>query len=182
MTDNRQEEQTKGINHYQNLITKLLNELSVKQTDIGRVLSLPLTMEGDSIRLCLVPELIDRVAKAINLLGWSIEVSPLWEGRSLITMTPEVSTTLSKIVALGEAQATLDGSKLTFITPYHNNSIGKYLTGFRLINKETPFDIDSLNLIRSEREYVFTYEPISNEVMCEYLETLYGQLKTILNK
>lgn len=182
MTHNRSKGQTKEIKHYRNLIPKLLNELSVKQNDIGRVLSLPLTMEGDSIRLCLVQELIDPVVKVINSLGWSNEVSPLWDSRLIITMTPKVSTTLSKIVALGEAQAVLDDSELTFITPYHNNSIGKYLAGFRLINKETPFDIDSLNLVHTEREYVFTYEPASNEVMCEYLETLYGQLKTILNK
>lgn len=176
---NRQQQQTKEFNHYQTLITELLNELSDKQIVISQVLSLPLTMKGNSIRLCLVSELDDRVVKTIESLNWLMEVGPLWDGRAVITMTPKTSTTLSKIVALGEAQAALGDSKLILISPYHNNSIGKYLTGFRLIDKEAPFDTNSLQLVQSEREYMFEYEPCSDALMCEYLETLYQQLKTI---
>ena len=169
----------KEINHYQTLITELLNELSDKQVVISRALSLPLTLKGDSIRLCLVSELEVQVVKATEVLGWHMEVGPLWDGRVVITMTPKVSITLNEIAALGASQAALGDSKLILISPYHNNSIGKYLAGFRLIDKEAPFDTNSLQLVQNQREYVFIYEPISNEVMCEYLETLYQQLKTI---
>lgn len=169
----------KEINHYQTLITELLNELSDKQVVISRTLSLPLTLKGDSIRLCLVSELETQVVKAIETLGWYMEVGPLWDGRVVITMTPKVSTTLSEIVALGASQAALGDSKLILISPYHNNSFGKCLTGFRLIDKEAPFDTNSLQLVKSEKEYTFEYEPCSDAIMCEYLETLYQQLKTI---
>lgn len=160
-------------------ITELLNGLSDKQIVISRALSLPLTLKGDSIRLCLVSELEAQVVKAIEVLGWHMEVGPLWDGRVVITMTPKVSTTLSEIAILGASQVVLGDSKLILISPYHNNSIGKYLTGFRLIDKEAPFDTNSLQLVQSEREYMFEYEPCSDALMCEYLETLYQQLKTI---